>query len=42
MKHGLNTDGVTAQRELRPTGRAKLPLSPIFGLVSRYIRGCKI
>src|SRR5258708_34912434 len=31
MKHGLNTDTVTARREPRPTGRAKLLLSPIFG-----------
>ena len=47
MKHGWNTDGVTAQRELRMetvrrTGRAKLPLIPIFGLRSRSIRARKI
>src|SRR5713101_2457767 len=29
--HGLNTDTVTARREPRPTGRAKLLLSPISG-----------
>ena len=47
MKLRCNTDGVTAQRELRMetarrTGRAKLPLSPIFSRPSRSIRGRRI
>src|SRR6266851_2957592 len=31
LDHGLNRGWVTARREPRPTGRAKLLLSPIFG-----------
>src|SRR6266849_6648316 len=37
MKHGLNTDTVTARREPRPTGRAKLLLSPISGPLPHYV-----